>query len=510
VSDIEPTEEPVRRVATGSSGLDALLNGGWVHGGTYMVSGAPGTGKTVLGNQLCFSHVANGGRAVFITMLSESHGRMMSHLRGMRFFRRELIGQSLHYVSAYATLKAEGLEGLSRLLYRSVREHQASVLVLDGLLAAQESAGSVLIFREFLHALGVHNALAGCTTLVLTNRQENSADPQFAMVDGVLALEMNLLEGLQSVRTLEVTKLRGESQITGRHVFEINEQGFEVYPRLEARFASRHEEPPRPPGRLGFGVPHLDEMLTGGVPCHSSTLLSGAPGSGKTLLGLHFLADGVRRGESGLYFGFGETRARLLAKAEGVGLALAPALASGALVVESRSAVECLPDARAHELLALVERHQVSRLVLDGLELLLDAMNPRRTLGFVTALLAALRSRGVTPMMIQRTPLLLGPRVEGTWPGLDALIDNIVFLRYVELRSRRYRMLSILKMSESPHDSTSREFSLSSRGIDVSDSSESAENILLGRHRPRAVKRPSPRSKAAPRRRTALKRGGRA
>ncbi|HEX8539317.1 MAG TPA: ATPase domain-containing protein, partial [Cystobacter sp.] len=50
VSDIEPAEEPVRRVVTGSPGLDALLNGGWVHGGTYMVSGAPGTGKTVLGN----------------------------------------------------------------------------------------------------------------------------------------------------------------------------------------------------------------------------------------------------------------------------------------------------------------------------------------------------------------------------------------------------------------------------------------------------------------------------
>ncbi|MFY0583035.1 RAD55 family ATPase [Cystobacter fuscus] len=252
MSDIKPTEEPVRRVGTGSSGLDALLNGGWVHGGTYMVSGAPGTGKTVLGNQLCFSHVANGGRAVFITMLSESHERMMTHLRGMRFFRREVIGQSLHYVSAYATLKAEGLEGLSRLLYRSVREHQATVLVVDGLLAAQESAGSVLVFREFLHALGVHNALAGCTTLVLTNRQENAADPQFAMVDGVLMLEMHL-EGLRSVRAMEVTKLRGEPQLTGRHVFEINSEGLVVYPRLEAFVPPPLEQPAAPRGGWASG-----------------------------------------------------------------------------------------------------------------------------------------------------------------------------------------------------------------------------------------------------------------
>jgi circadian clock protein KaiC len=265
-----------------------------------------------------------------------------------------------------------------------------------------------------------------------------------------------------------------------------------------------------PTRRLGFGVPRLDEMLSGGVPERSSSLLSGAPGSGKTLLGMHFLAEGVRRGEKGLYFGFGETRGRLLAKAQGVGLKLAPALASGGLVVESRSPVECLPDARAHELLALVERHQARRLVLDGLELLLHMMDPRRTLGFVTSLLNALRARGVTPLLLQRTPLLLGPREEGPLQGLEALIDNIVFLRYVELRSRLYRMLSIFKMSESPYESTSREFSLSSRGIDVADSSESAENILQGQHRPRATKRPSTRSKAAPRRRAPLKRGGRA
>ncbi|HZH78608.1 MAG TPA: ATPase domain-containing protein, partial [Archangium sp.] len=215
MNEAELSGEPVQRVPSGSAGLDTVLNGGWMHGGTYMVTGAPGTGKTILGNQLCFSHVANGGRAVFVTMLSESHGRMMTHLRQMDFFQREVIGQKLHYVSGYATLKAEGLDGLARLLYRAVREHQATVLVVDGLVAAQESAGSVLAFREFLHGLGVHNALAGCTTLVLTNQQENVADPQFAMVDGLLVLEIQS-RGLRVVRTVEVTKLRGEAQLLGR------------------------------------------------------------------------------------------------------------------------------------------------------------------------------------------------------------------------------------------------------------------------------------------------------
>ncbi|MET0403273.1 MAG: ATPase domain-containing protein, partial [Cystobacter sp.] len=256
------------------------------------------------------------------------------------------------------------------------------------------------------------------------------------------------------------------------------------------------------------GVPRLDTLLKGGVPGHSSTLLAGAPGSGKTLLGLHFLAEGAARGEPGLYHGFGESRARLLAKAEGVGLALAPALDSGLLVMESRSSVEGLPDARAHELLRLMRHHHARRLVLDGLELMLDTMSPRRTLGFVTALLLALRSHGVTPVMIQRTPFVPGAQAEGAPQGLEALIDNIVFLRYVEQRSRQHRLLSVLKMSESGYETTSREFSLSSRGITVAATSKSAEDILQGRSRRRATQRPT-RRESEPRRRATRKPGGR-
>ncbi|MFE8603312.1 RAD55 family ATPase [Archangium violaceum] len=497
MNEAEQPEESMRRVPTGSTGLDTLLRGGWLHGGTYMVTGAPGTGKTILGNQLCFSHVANGGRAVFVTMLSESHGRMTEHLRRMRFFQRDVIGQSLHYESGYATLKAEGLEGLAKLLYRSVREHEATVLVVDGLLAAQESAGSVLAFREFLHGLGVHNALAGCTTLMLTNQQENAADPQFAMVDGLVVLELQK-RGLRAVRTVEVTKLRGEAQLLGRHTFDINERGLNIYPRLE----SLHRHPPQEKldleRRQGFGLARLDEMMRGGVRPHSSTMLLGSPGSGKTMMGLHFLECGARQGEPGLYFGFMETAPRLLAKADGVGLPLRPAVDSGRVVMETRAAVESLPDALVHELLGLVERHRIQRLFLDGLEpLLQEPLEPSRAPDFLTALLNVLRSRGVTTVMTQQTRVLFGPRLEAKLEGVEGIVDNIVLLRYVEFRSQLYRMLSILKMRESDYQPALREFSISTRGIDVAETFESAEAILTGLARPLNVKTKRTRPKKA-------------
>ena len=249
--------------------------------------------------------------------------------------------------------------------------------------------------------------------------------------------------------------------------------------------------------RLGLGVPRLDALLDGGLPSRSSTLVLGPPGSGKTMLGLHFLAQGVAQGEPGLYYGFRETRTRLVNAAAGVGLALRPAVESGRLRLEARAAVELIPDAQVHELLAQVERHGVRRLVLDGLEpLLQETLEARRTLDFLTALTRTLRSRGITSLLLQHHDLAAPespwtPRLE----GIESLVDNVVRLRCVELHARVYRMLSVAKMRESNHESALREFSISSRGLDVARTSQSAEAILAGRVRARPQR--SARKKAS-------------
>src|SRR5262247_4810994 len=75
------------RIDTGVPGLDTILNGGLFKGGVYIVEGAPGTGKTILGNQICFHRAARGDSTIYITLLAESHTRMIAHLRSMEFFR---------------------------------------------------------------------------------------------------------------------------------------------------------------------------------------------------------------------------------------------------------------------------------------------------------------------------------------------------------------------------------------------------------------------------------------
>src|SRR6266850_789230 len=81
-------QAPLERVPTGIPGLDTVLRGGLLKAGIYIVRGEPGAGKTILGNQLCFNHAAAGNRAVYVTLLAETHDRMLQHMQTMSFFDR--------------------------------------------------------------------------------------------------------------------------------------------------------------------------------------------------------------------------------------------------------------------------------------------------------------------------------------------------------------------------------------------------------------------------------------
>jgi circadian clock protein KaiC len=76
---------------TGITGLDMILRGGFLRGGVSIVQGPPGAGKTVLGNQICFRHAANGDRALYVTLLAETHARMLLHMGQLSFFDEKAI-----------------------------------------------------------------------------------------------------------------------------------------------------------------------------------------------------------------------------------------------------------------------------------------------------------------------------------------------------------------------------------------------------------------------------------
>ncbi len=149
---------PVPRVHSSASrpGCPASIPccvAGLLQGGLYLITGAPGTGKTILVNQLVFHHVATGGRVVYVTLLAELHTRMLTHLQTLSFFDPSPIGDALVYLSGAAVLQEGGLSALLHLLQHAMRDHHASLLVLDGLATAQAAAESPQAFERFLQQL---------------------------------------------------------------------------------------------------------------------------------------------------------------------------------------------------------------------------------------------------------------------------------------------------------------------------------------------------------------------
>jgi circadian clock protein KaiC len=71
MTELAPQASPLTRLPTGIAGFDHILQGGFFEGGLYIIAGTPGTGKTILGNQLCFHHIETGRHAIFMTLLTE-------------------------------------------------------------------------------------------------------------------------------------------------------------------------------------------------------------------------------------------------------------------------------------------------------------------------------------------------------------------------------------------------------------------------------------------------------
>ena len=472
-----------KRLTTGVPGLDTVLAGGFLRRTSVILHGAPGSGKTVLANQIAFHQTNQGTNVLYVTLLTESHTSLLGRLRTLRFFDASAVGDKLIYVSGFRALRERSAALLS-MIREELLARRPGFLVVDGLSTIQELYGAPVL-RQFLHDLQTSAEAAACTCLLISATAQTPS-PEDAAVDTVLFLcEANL--GLRTVRELRVNKSRGSAHIHGRHVFHIDENGVSVFPRIEAL----HRTPSRPIANAQsvarFEQDALDQMLGGGVPTASSTALLGATGTGKTLLGLSFLAGGLQHGEPAMYAGFFEATSRLLASAGGIGLDLQKHADSGRLRMDSQAAVEISLDIWGHRVLESVRTHRPTRLFIDGFNALRDsAAYPERVSAFLTALLNELRALDVTTMMSAELRPIIGPGVDVPVQGLSPMVENTILLRFVELRSHLYRLIAVLKVRGNAHQSALREFRITSQGLYVASTFDSAEAILDGTARPPA------------------------
>jgi circadian clock protein KaiC len=216
-------------------------------------------------------------------------------------------------------------------------------------------------------------------------------------------------------------------------------------------------------------VGSVDAMLGGGLPTGTTTLVLGATGTGKTLLGAHSLA-GSSAAEPGLHFGFYEQPERLLQNAASVGLDLAGPVCRGDLELLWYPTTGQILDDLGGQLLRAVGRRGVKRLLVDGLGGYVEAAEHSARAGKVfAALVHELRAQGVTTIYTAETPNLVGAEVVVPVPGVSVVVDNMALLRFAEYRARLHRLFSIIKVRGSAFDPGMREFRITDKGITLAD-----------------------------------------
>lgn len=116
--------------------------------------------------------------------------------------------------------------------------------------------------------------------------------------------------------------------------------------------------------RISTGIARLDDLLAGGLPRNSVTLVSGTPGSGKTILCYHYIAEGLKKGEKCLYLTSDERVENILKQAKEIGFDFQPAVSNGQL----KFIYMDLDKATIHrEVEEDVKNGGYSRIVLDSL-----------------------------------------------------------------------------------------------------------------------------------------------
>lgn len=474
------------RLRTRIRGLDRLLDGGLLAGDAYLVSGGPGTGKTTLSNQLAFQHATAGESAVIFMLQTEPHEWMLAHLGGFQFVRPELINKRIHYISLLRQIEHDGLPGVLQSIQSAVREHNASLIVLDGaeLLETFRSHDSATSHGRFVRDLQARAAMLNCTVVLLATP---NAQPMLAPhVDGVIELDYGPVHS-RDARWIRIAKQRGAHHLSGRHEFVIGASGIEIYPRLESVAGDRPAPWEDSSQRMSIGVEGLDLMLGGGVIEGSTTAIFGTPGVGKTLLNLQFLGAGAMDGETGLHISFHETTEILISTIERVELPYSECLSSDCLQVMCMPSLEQSPDGWAWAVLEAIDELHPDRLTIDAFtDVARMFAYPERQMNFGVAFSNELRRRGVTTLINLELDSYVSQTVDFPIPRISPMIDSSILMRTVEIDSSLHRMVSIMKHRQSWFDPSIREFTIGPGGIRIGNRFD-ASKLLTGTAEPEPV-----------------------
>lgn len=484
----EALAEPqmIAKAKTGITGLDEITFGGLPKGRPTLVCGGAGAGKTMLAAEFIVHGATEFNEPGVFMMFEENARELAENVKSLGFDLDALVKKkkiSLDHVHIERSEIEEtgeyDLEGLFIRLGHAIDTIGAKRVVLDTLEALFAGLPNHAILRAELRRLFRWLKDRGMTAVITGERGEKGLTRyglEEYVADCVILLD-NRVNDQISTRRLRIVKYRGSEHGTNEYPFIIGRNGISVMPITSMRLdhsASKQF--------VGTGVNELDRMLSNGKGVYrgSSVLVTGAPGTGKSSLSAAFAKAACERGERALMFAYEESAAQLMRNMSSIGMDLNRWVSKGLLQIHaSRPTLQGLEQhlvVMHDEILSfkpsVVVVDPISNLSLDDKE---HDVKPT-----LMRLIDLMKQRQITSVFTSLTTEDYTADSAKSEVGVSSLMDTWILIKNTEHNGERNRTMLILKSRGMPHSNQTREFIISSKGIDLIDPYLGTDRVLTG------------------------------
>jgi circadian clock protein KaiC len=479
-----PAETALPKAPTGIQGLDEITEGGLPRGRPTLVCGSAGSGKTMFAAEFLVRGAVEFGEPGVFMMFEESADELAQNLRSLgvdldRLQRQKKIAVD-HVHIERNEIEETGeydLEGLFIRLGHAIDSIGAKRVVLDTIEALFSGLPNHAVLRAELRRLFRWLKDRGVTAVITGERGDQSLTRyglEEYVADCVILLDQRIFDQV-STRRLRVVKYRGTAHGTNEYPFVIGARGLSVMPITSMRLdhlASRE--------RVPTGIAGLDEMMGGaGVFRGSSTLVSGAPGTGKSSVATSFAEAACARGERALLFAYEESASQLLRNMGSIGLDLGRWRDKGLLRIEaSRPTLHGLEQHLVH-MHDMVREFKPSVVAVDPISNFTMSRDDLSLKPTLMRLIDFLKQQGVTALFTSLTGDSAAEMAESQ-VGVSSLMDTWILLSNLAANGERTRTLQVLKSRGMRHSHQVREFVLSDHGVDLVDVYLSGDRVLTG------------------------------
>ena len=446
----------LERISTGVPGLDSLIEGGIPKGSTLMVVGNSGSGKTILCSHFLYDGLtAKEEKGLYISF-SESKAQFYANIKtlGMDFDKFER--QTKFAFLDFASLTKDGIQDALEEILATIRTINPKRVILDSFSAISLAFEHQSEARTTIHVLlGKILRSEGITSIPVMEipygKENMGSGIEESVVDGIIQLDHREDNVLPII--LRVFKMRGTSINREPHVCTISKNGMILYPKqgLRLTYAASEE-------RIFSGIPGLDERIGSGFIKDTTTAIIGTSGTGKSTFAFQYIAEGVRKGEPGVFYSLEENADGIRMMAKGYGYNVTE-LENNGLSILLGSVEDDNPDALIANLAAEIKRTKAKRLVIDSLSAF-ESKYKNDMYIIARRLISLIQEHHLTAVITILTTQKSGFELSGL--GLTSLLQNIILLRFVEIQGRMKRILAILKMRGTEHDESILEFRISS------------------------------------------------